>query len=92
MEEKEESEVQMRVVVFYLGQTHETFVNVPKECFAKHCWRPIAALKAGVLLGIPFTEMERNAKFGLRHEDAKRLFPKAGAGDKEEEKSWQGKY
>ena len=85
----EEPEVQVLVEVFYLGQTRKTVVNVPEECFAKHCWRPIAALTAGVLLGIPFTEMERNAKFGLRHEDAKRLFPKAG--NKEEEKSWQGK-
>lgn len=65
--------IEVMVRVFYLGRRREAIVEVAEEAFVKKCWRPIAALKAAVLMGIPFTDMDRLAKFGLRPEDKQRL-------------------
>ena len=48
-------------------------VPVEEEYFRKECWRPIACIKAAVILELPFTQLLNSAKFGLRAEDKQRL-------------------
>lgn len=66
-------DVKVLVQVFWRGSIRKEIVEVPEEAFAKRCWKPIAALKAGVMIGIPFTDMLDKAKFGLLPEDKARL-------------------
>lgn len=65
--------IEVKVQVYYLGRRREEIVEVPEEAFAKKCWRTIASLMAAVKLEIPFTDVERLARFGLRPEDKQRL-------------------
>ena len=66
-------DVKVLVQIFWLGSVRKEIVEVPEEAFAKRCWKPIAALKAAVMMGIPFTDMLDKAKFGLLPEDKARL-------------------
>lgn len=66
--------VDVLVRVFDRGQRREAIVEVSEECFHKRCWKPIACIKAAVELGLPFTQLERSARFGLRPKDKERLF------------------
>ena len=68
--------VDVLVQVFDRGQTRKTVVPVTAECFSKRCWREIAALKAAVLLELPFAWVSEHAKYGLRPEDRARLIGK----------------
>ena len=67
--------VEVLVQVFDRGQTKEVTVPVEAECFdpERLCWRSIANIKAAALLGLPFTVMERAARYGLRPDDKARL-------------------
>lgn len=75
--------IKVMVRVWYLGTVHEEIVEVPEDAFRKHCWRPIASLMAAVKMELPFTEVERLARFGLRPEDKLRLLA-AGEETKED--------
>lgn len=74
-------DIQVLVQIFWLGSVRKEIVEVPEEAFAKRCWKPIAALKAGVMIGIPFTDMLEKAKFGLLPEDKARLEERMRSGD-----------
>lgn len=76
-------DVQVLVKVFWCGSVRKEIVTVPEEAFVKQCWKPIAAMKAAALMEIPFTDVERLAKYGLRPEDKQRLIQAAGATDGE---------
>ena len=67
-------DVQVLVKVFWCGSVRKEIVEVPEEAFVKDCWRTIAALKAAVMMEIPFSDVDRLAKYGLRPEDKKRFF------------------
>ena len=66
-------DVKVLVQIFWLGSVRKEIVEVPEEAFAKRCWKPIAALKAAVMMGIPFFDVDRLAKYGLLPEDKARL-------------------
>lgn len=66
-------DVQVLVKVFWCGSTRKIIVTVPEEAFVKHCWKPIAAMKAAALMELSFTDVERLAQYGLRPEDKQRL-------------------
>lgn len=55
-------------------QDKAAMVEVPEEAFRTKCWKTVAALAAAVDMGIPFTDVLRAAKYGMRKEDKKRLF------------------
>ena len=74
--------IKVMVRVWYLGTMREEIVEVPEDAFRKHCWRPIASLMAAVKMELPFTEVERLARYGLRPEDKQRLLA-AGEAQKE---------
>lgn len=67
--------VEVLVRVFDRGQLREEIVQVETECFRPGhlCWKSIAALKAAVLLELPFVQVERSAKYGMRPESKARL-------------------
>ena len=54
-------------------QGREAVVRVPESAFATGCWKTIAALAAAVDLAVPFTDVERMARYGLRPGDRERL-------------------
>lgn len=54
-------------------QGREAVVQIPESAFATECWKTIAALAAAVDLAVPFTDVERVARYGLRPEDKERL-------------------
>ena len=55
-------------------QDKAAVVEVPEEAFRTKCWKTIAALAAAVELELPFVDVKRVARYGLRKEDKKRLF------------------
>ena len=67
--------VEVLVRVFDRGETKQVTVPVEAECFdpERLCWKSIANIKAAALLEVPFTLMERAARYGLRREDRERL-------------------
>lgn len=67
--------VDVLVRIFDRGKAKAVTVPVELECFnpARTCWKTIANIKAAVLLELPFTELERGARYGLRQEDKTRL-------------------
>lgn len=65
--------VDVLVRCFDRGQRRETVVPVEEECFRKECWRPIACIRAAVILELPFTQLMNSARYGLRAEDKLRL-------------------
>ena len=69
--------VDVMVQVFDRGEVRRTVVPVEEECFEKACWKSIANIKAAVILEVPFTLLERAAKYGLRPEDKARLCDQA---------------
>ena len=69
--------VECQVTIWDRGQARKEIVDVEVEAIRARCWRPIAAIKAAVLLELPFTEIMARAKFGFRREDKERLFGKA---------------
>lgn len=66
--------VPVLVQVFDRGRQRQEIVPVEVGAFRQHCWRQIASLKAAVLMELPFSDVERLAKFGLREADKLRLF------------------
>lgn len=68
--------VEVLVQVFDRGQLRKEIVQVETECFrpGHMCWKSIAALKAAVLLDMPFVQVERSAKYGMRPEAKARLW------------------
>ena len=74
--------VDVLVKIFDRGKTRQEIVPVWVECFdpARSCWKPIAALKAAVAMELPFVEVERMAKYGMRPADKKRLRALYGGG------------
>ena len=77
--------VEVLVKIFDRGETKQVTVPVEVECFdpARLCWKSIANIKAAALLELPFTTLERAARYGLRPEDKARL--RALYGKREEE-------
>lgn len=75
--------VEVLVKVFDRGQTKEVTVPVEAECFdpERLCWKSIANIKAAALLEVPFTLMERAARYGLRRVDRERLRAMYGGKD-----------
>ncbi len=67
--------VLVRMPAAYQGR--EAVVQVPESAFETGCWKTIAALAAAVDMGIPFTDVLRAARYGLRKEDKERLFGKS---------------
>ena len=67
--------VMVKDPVRHLDPPRKTVVPVEEQCFepGKVCWKPIACIKAAVVLELPFTWMIEKAKFGLRQEDKIRL-------------------
>lgn len=68
-----EETVSVLVRVFDRGRNREAVVDVPESAFRTGCWKTIASLMAAVALELPFTDVERLAKYGLRPEDKARL-------------------
>ena len=60
-------------------QNKAAVVDVPEETFRTKCWKTVAALAAAVDMGIPFTDVLRAAKYGMRKEDKERFFQKGAA-------------
>ncbi len=67
--------VDVLVQVFDRGKLQQVITQVPEEAFQPGhlCWKPVAVLYAAVEIGIPFVQVERAAKFGLRPADKARL-------------------
>ena len=65
--------IEVLVRLWDRGQEREAVVQVPASAFLTHCWKTIASLAAAVELELPFVDVERKAKFGLRDEDRRRL-------------------
>lgn len=74
----DEVAVLVRMPATYQGR--EAVVQVPESAFETGCWKTIAALAAAVDLAVPFTDVERVARYGLRPEDRERLGQAAGDG------------
>ena len=81
------TDIQVLVQVYYLGRTRKEIVEVPEEAFVKDCWRTIAALKAAVMMEIPFSDVDRLAKYGLRPEEKKRFFGETSCVEEQNERS-----
>lgn len=62
------------------GETRAQIVTVEEEAIRKKCWKPIACIRAAVLMELPFTLLLDKARFGFRKDDKERLFGKT-AGD-----------
>lgn len=78
------NDVEVLVVIWDRGQNRQTVVTVPVSAFLQKCWRAIASMAAAVALEIPFVEVERLARFGLRQEDKLRLVELCKAQEKGE--------
>jgi len=67
--------VDVLVQVFDRGEVKRIVVPVEEECFdpEKVCWKGIANIKAAALLGLPFTLLDRAARYGMRPADKARL-------------------
>ncbi len=74
-------DVKVLVRVFDRGRNREAVVDVPESAFLTRCWKTIASLMAAVALELPFTDVERLAKYGLRPEDKERLQERMRSGD-----------
>jgi hypothetical protein len=68
------------VEIWDRGQTRQEIIQVETEAIRKQCWRPIAAIKAAALMGLPFQDVLDRAKFGFHREDKARLFGKTQEG------------
>ena len=68
------------VQIWDRGQTRKEVVSVEEEAIRKQCWRPVAAIKAAALLGLPFQDVLERARYGFRPEDKARLFRKTEGG------------
>ena len=68
--------VECQVVVWDRGRTRSEVVPLEEQAIRKKCWREIAAIKAAVLLEMPFQEVLEKARYGFRREDKERLFGK----------------
>lgn len=69
--------VECLVQIFDRGRTRQEIVPVEEEAIRKKCWRPIAAVKAAALMGVPFQDVLERGKFGFRPADKARLFGRA---------------
>jgi hypothetical protein len=68
------------VEIWDRGQTRQEIVPVEIKAIRKKCWRPIAAMKAAALMGLPFQDVLARAHFGFHEEDKARLFCKKQEG------------
>ena len=74
-------DVQVLVKVFWCGSIRKEIVTVTEDAVLSKCWRTIAAMKAAALMGIPFPDVCRSAKYGLLPEDKARLEERMRSGD-----------